>query len=822
MTNSLLEKYYFEKSFGLAQEDPVQIDLKLSKSNSAFQFLCDSKLSKYCTPEEIVSRTKFIAVTDRINIRHPFLILCEFIEDFFQGEFSKDLIRKYHITDYTELKYITENMLNLRGNRTKKNIQDAMAQNLSNPTWSRIYRFVKDNSEYFREEQLMLLNNNILKAIILLYLLVSNGRVFKNDLINNIQYIVDELIHVLNILTNQNLLQSFKDYIAHNVSSKISKQISELHEDDIVWEYGDDRVLELNSDYRDIASSIVKILAQYPDGINYSNFCRKMQRINPIVKLVPRTGILEFILGDLENSLTVHRILSYWRYRPYSDILILTSQLEKKAERVKSELWNHGETAFFGRKIQPEEFLKELNLMQKGDFYDKDDQVTRIAGLFLSISSFLELRHEKIPQFDFSLRLLKNCEVISCLDDIMKREGQTFHVKIIIGDSIDFKLISKIRVAIPPREKALIITLDHIDPHIWKDLYRDNSIFIFGEKEIISIIRKCEKIPSRVNSICKIMYGDHRGKIVRLDAVDYESRIAVVNIVPDGTELSTGIGSLEEIPLGNTRLSDYENCARNYEQFLHILNQYSDAKAIMKGIVDPKLSHVKCTVDRADGSGVKTYKFEEKDLSFSSSGIVSAHVNDRVLWEIKTGEYASKLIYPSHEQLKYDPAYLNDASTRIRKIFQCSCMHWEGVTHSFSFCSHMIGALDTMAKYMNCLNDTWMRREGNIVTNLLHRFITLDNSSIIEALAINLPHSNLRKLISYINNLPFLDKDVSYSPELRANDRHEILDLNDERNLQPLFEQMEQAITRMKKTDVLEISKNLQLLLDEDSNYLKL
>jgi hypothetical protein len=85
-------------------------------------------------------------------------------------------------------------------------------------------------------------------------------------------------------------------------------------------------------------------------------------------------------------------------------------------------------------------------------------------------------------------------------------------------------------------------------------------------------------------------------------------------------------------------------------------------------------------------------------------------------------------------------------------------MYWDGIIHSFPLCSHLITALDLLVKKTDCLNKTWMKKDLNIVTDLLSQFIKLNDGSVIGALVIYIQESNFPKLISFIDNLPCLDK----------------------------------------------------------------
>jgi hypothetical protein len=492
---------------------------------------------------------------------------------------------------------------------------------------------------------------NILRAIILIYLFVTSHRISKSELITNIVQTAEGTMGNINLLKEADILYPFLKFLQAEISPIIEELLMDLKGAGIITFYSNNNIIDLDPRCRNVASSITDVLTQYPEGTSYTNLYRKLEKNNALIRFAPRTGVLEQTLKGLEDSQVIHRTSSYWRFRPYSDILILSKELESRAERERVELWKHGETAFFGRNIDAELFLEELKLM-KGDFYDKDDQVTRIAGLFLSLSSFFELRHEKLPQFDFTLRLTKDCQLVSCIDNIVKKD-QIFHVKVMISESVDVRVLGAISEVLPRGENALIINIDSMNPNLLNKLFQYSSVAVFGENEMISIIRKCKKIPCIVNSICKIMYGEHRGKLVRLDGVDYESRIAAVNILPNEGEMSIGIGSLEAVSLGNYKSSDQQHYSENYEKFLFTISEYCDRDALIKGTSYDEFLGAKCIVYSGDSSPNRRYDLQGKDSLSWNSIIPNPFIQNKLQWELKIGEYTCKITYDPRTELDY-------------------------------------------------------------------------------------------------------------------------------------------------------------------------
>jgi hypothetical protein len=388
-----------------------------------------------------------------------------------------------------------------------------------------------------------------------------------------------------------------------------------------------------------------------------------------------------------------------------------------------------------------------------------------------------------------------------------------YHILVKIDSPIDEQLARRIRQNLPERDKAIVATLKEVDVNIKESLLEDRVI-IFGYEELISLVIKVGKLPSRVNSIAKIMYGSSANAIVKINSIDYETRVAAVTVVPTNEFLTVGLGSLHEIWLGNSNNMDLEVYSANYQQFLSILSRHSEPSLLKKGLINPKIESAKYIVDCTGTSGsFESYidPYDEKQIFLSRTGIMPQNMEKFSLtWRVNVDGHNAKIYYTSNAKKQID-GYAN-ANLAIKKVFHCSCMYWDGITHSFPLCSHLISALDLMVKKIDCLNKTWMNEDMNIVTNLLYQFIKFSDWSIIEALVIYIQDSHVPKLVTYIENLTCMDKKMenSFLP-LKKQLKEEILNSVDAAaEVEPLFLKMEEAISRMKKSEVETLLKNLK------------
>ena len=169
--------------------------MKKHQKNVLFsENLLRKKIDYDKTTEEIAWHDKFIGIVDRLNCRFPFFNIREFIEDYVNGVYTKNIIRKYQFSKNDDMAYcLSINNLNLRGGRKKivtPNDKTGWARrtNLSNSKISEMYNHIIIESDYFKEELDYLLHYNIARAMILSKLLknkMNMDEILKDDEILN-------------------------------------------------------------------------------------------------------------------------------------------------------------------------------------------------------------------------------------------------------------------------------------------------------------------------------------------------------------------------------------------------------------------------------------------------------------------------------------------------------------------------------------------------------------------------------------------------------------------------------------------------------------
>ncbi len=822
MTQSLLDQHFFDEVFGISnaseQEEAINLEERL------FEKLCKKKLSELeFVPSEIVSINKFISIVDKINNRYPFLYLPFFLKDFIEGEYSGELLKKFHLWSYLGLNYIIENILKFSGKRTKKYVKESLSINLNNEGWEKNYNFFIKSSQIFSEELMELLNHNILNAVVICYLL-NEPVPTKGHLLQNVEDLCKVYGQKIILLQESAIRESFFNYIKDDVESKIQEILQNLYFCKYI-RFESVEGITLYSKYSNIVPSILEILGQFPEGIPYDNFRRRLLKENNLLRLVPKMGLWEETLDPLEKDNKIVRIRAFWRYSPYRDQLFTLDNFEKKREELRQQVAATGMTKFFGRKITPEKFMRELEQLDKGNLDDKDDHVTRIAGMVLASSTLPQTPKEELDIFDFVTDISDykfSPEQIKAMNKInFEITGKIIHVKVMLNEKVDLTLIENIRKKLLVDHQAIIFTFKEIPKNVTRNLPDDKSIQILGKDAILAWAEITPEIPCRVNAMAKVMYGPLRGKIVRVNTIEYASGFASVLAISNSEESTVPIGSLTEIWISNCNVREYDEFAKNYEEFLHTLRYCSDAEIFDKGLADTTIGKIKYVVSYLDiqqnNEHVELNPSEEISVFIPKTGVKVWNLPSNVEWSFKFDDVHTRILYDVNSG---DTVYrANNVNYDLRRHFKCSCYYWEGVTNSFKFCNHMIAALDLMARKMDCLNHTWKNESVNVVSKLLHIFLTLNNLSVIDAIAFSFSSSEVEEFLSYLKNLPCVDCSSQDNHPSRINlddlKRKFLARFRDDLQLENQFSRIEGIVKHMKKDTILMIANNIKTEFDE-------
>ena len=664
------------------------IDFKKIFSEEKFEKLVKLKLDKIEDTHEIISRRVFVDQVKKINRRNPFCYLPYFIRDFMSGTSSKKLEDKYHIWYWMDHYNVTHNILEFTEYRyLSKKYDSALELNLKNINWDKKYQELQENCVFFKDELDELTFDNVLQAEILI--LLMDNQLEKEEIITRCKELKNHY-DLFSFIDNE-LSNSFNKIIEIDLEKRVSDILFGLTKEDVfVRSRSEPKKISVRFSIDKIKKIIINEL-KHGNKIIYSTLRTKIYDQFPGLRLIPGLGVFSTAWSELEDEKIIH--IEYRTSRRNDFVFFLNEDYQKIENQVKS-LDNTGNITFKGRKITPERFVDELLELEKGDFGDDDDQVTRIAGLVLAESVRLQSTPENIPEFDFSINL-KNYnfrqEQLDAMSKLnFKINSEIFHVKVMIDEFLSLKKYEELREKISTNEQGVVITFKKIPHNVQKILENDPTIQIIDEEGIKIWASITSMIPSRVNSICKIYFdplSKLEDKIVKVNSVFYEKGIALVTVFPEMNEETVLVRSLEEISLYELSPSDFSLFAYNYFEFVKILSTLTINESLIDGIFKNKFG------DTTKGS--KTYfelKFDYNNV------IIDLYGNDK------------------------------------KDIFNCDCMKY--AENPLQLCSHLVTALDYVFRYFSYGDKTWnvSNKMKNALEILIKKNVTiiLDRLDVVE------------------------------------------------------------------------------------------
>ena len=636
-----------------------QIDLKKIFSEEKFEKLVKLKMEKITDDAEILKKQNFIEQIKKINRRNPFFYMPYFIKDFMNGISTNDIEHKYHILHWMDHRAVTHNTLTLKENRySSRKYDDALELNLKIINWKNKYQELEDHCKFFKNELDELVFDNVLQAGIIFLLMdkKANG----GEIINEIRRIKDhyDLYHFV----DDSLANSFNKILEENLEERVDHILFGLKKEGVIKRAGiGSRKLITTFTIDKIKKYVLKEL-EYDGRIEYNILRNSIWSQFPGLRLIPKFGVTISALRELENEKQIH--IEYQSSRKNDFVVFLNEDYQKINFNINEIEQNQNKIPFKGRKITPELFVNELLELEKGDFDDADDQVTRLAGLVLAESVKIQSPHEKINEFDFIIDIknyqFRPDQMKAIVELDFKIDAEILHVKVMIDQSLSFEEYEKLKEKIPQNEQGLIITFKKIPISITQDIKNDRTIQIIDEEGIRTWASITPQIPARVNSISKISYdplSKTENKIVKVNSVFYETGIALVSVFPEMNEETVLARTLEEIELVEAGVNDFNIFSENYLEFLRIIDQISEDDQF-EAFFKNEIKQTECHLN--DGY---TITFENHTVTFE----------------------------PDQNQL-------ND-------ILNCSCLQW--IENKSKLCTHLITSLDWVIRNSKSLDGTW-------------------------------------------------------------------------------------------------------------------
>ena len=693
-----------------------RIDLKEIFSEEKFEKLVQLKMEEVLDDREKLKKQNFIEQIKKINQRNPFLYMPYFIKDFMNGISANDIECKYHIWHFMDHRNITHNILGFKENRyLSKKYNNAFELNLKNIYWKNKYQELEDNCRFFKNELEELIFKNVLQAGIIF--LLMDKQLDKDTILHEIRGLKDhyDLYHFV----DDGLANRFNELLKVNLEKRIDDILFSLKKEDVIKrDTIGSRKLITTFSIDKIKKSIIKEL-KFEGQLRHSVLKNSIIGQFPGLRLIPKFGVFETAWHELNDEKIIH--IEYESSRRNDIVFFLHENFQKIDDSVKSINSANQIVPFKGRKISPEKFIDELLELDKGDFNDADDQVTRLAGLVLAESIKIQSPHEKIKEFDFTIDL-KNYkfrpEQLNAISKLnFKINSEIMHVKVMINEVLNLKKYNELREKLPDNEQGVVITFQKIPLVVKKMLENDSTLQIVDKEGVKIWVSITTRIPARVNSISKI-YVDPlsklENKIVRVESVFYETGIALVSIIPEMKEVTVLARSLEEILFNEDSLISHNVLSKNYFSFLKTLS-----------IVAPDTFE--------DGLNIPIKSIEKKLVQNSQNGRMEL-IHDA--WIVE------------YDDVKVE-VDLNQS--KAHSIFKCSCYHMVNQEHSYTMCKHIVSSLNhiTIQKF---LMDGWNSKTRNLIERAMISFLEMSVRSTAQKIAVDLDEKQLLIFKNYLQN----------------------------------------------------------------------
>lgn len=615
--------------------------------------------------KEDINYNKFKKTLEKIDEEFPFVNLIEFLEMYVNGEYSKELIEKFHLfgfTDYYKLLQILK--LNKKRKAIRKN-SESRKINFEDKKLKKRYEFF--SKILLKHEELIKnkINHNVLRAIIILQLFLNKQEFTnKNKISQSIFQGIQDLEHL--ILTPHTPLSTISK---ENINESINKIIMELKDNLFVEINKDDFRLAEHQLF--LAEYIFNIIQNKTEGVTYQELIISLKEKLPIIAQIPNPLIV-MALQDFINQNKIIRKEGYWKFKPYFDQYFT---LENYKKMIKNDSFSFKKKReFFGREITPNEFINELIELERGNFEDQDDQVTRIAGMVLTNSNMMSHPPNQLEEFDFVVDLSsyeftkEQQQIIQNLNLVIN--SNIIYIKVMINEKVTISEISNLILKLKDREhheQGFIISFVETDEIVKQILEKNKTIQIITKKELEEWCKITPIIPSRRGAVAVVRQGDSRGSIVKIKSINYESGRADIVTFPKMEEKTQYIGALEEITLP-VSIKKFVTYSDMYFQFLGKLRLISKIDIFRKIV--------------SDGMFIRSWLKKIPEIRIVPGEYVECIFEERFKTEINLQKHLDK------SSLRYS----------IDDLFSCTCFQWNQKSRSNGLCDHLIYTLNEVIK----------------------------------------------------------------------------------------------------------------------------
>lgn len=510
---------------------------------------CIDDFAEWCKPvvrrmsvKDRIMAERLIMLVSKVDKRHPFLFLPDFVDDVVGGLQTRDIMAAHRIASQSDYYDLVNSTVMLKGSRSKGRA-GSREKNLAIDGWRERYDAIMLPSAAIYDQLADLHRCNTLAAAVA-------DAVLRDQYISSASLLpavlksyngVKARIHAPRAMHARGEQEECSDDRVRHVVSRLAAQGHVTYIDGNV---------SAPERYSRVDSVVYGIISRREYGVSYQALMSaSMQKLH-LLKLVPGTNILDDCLTRLEDKgLIVHKRFSSGHAAQGSQIFA-KGIYNRRMEEARSAALST-KIKFFGRRTTPGQFVSELRRLDPGGLDDRDDQVTRIAGLVMSDAAAPQGPRDPAGVFDFVVDM-SNCELRPEQVGLMERLGlkstaTVFHCKVMIDETVTASVLARLGGALPEGEQGVVFTCRGVPPAAAAAAKKDGSVQVIDKRGILEWCSITPVMPCRKNSVVVVKYGNAVGRAGMVRALNYESGTASVILAPDRAEATLPIGSLKEV-----------------------------------------------------------------------------------------------------------------------------------------------------------------------------------------------------------------------------------------------------------------------------------
>ena len=620
-------------------------------------------------PKDMAMTDRLITLVSKVSKKHPLVFLPDFVEDVMSGLPAGEIMTKHGIATYPDYHNLVNSTIKLRGRRSKGKAY-SREKNLNNKGWRDQYDEIMLSSAVIYDLLVELHRCNVFTAAVVdailknLYIPSSNleATVFKSYSIIRARVYVPHTEHES---------YSPNKYTEGKMCERARQVVSQLATQGLVT-YRDDNV-SAPEKYSMVDNMVYKILDGKKYGMSYQALMSTTMQELPLLKMIPGTDVLDDSLTRLERKdLIVHK-RSGSNHSTNSRQLFTREMYDRRMSEVKRDVVST-KVKFFGRRTTPGQFVSELLQLDPGDLGDRDDQVTRIAGLVMSDAAVPQGPRDTTGVFDFIVDI-SGYEFRQEQVDLMKRldfeaVSTVFHCKVMIDETITPAVLARLTSAVPKGDQGVVFTCKDVSDSVVAMTKKDRAVQIIDRHGIQEWCSITPVMPCRKNSVVIVKYGDVVGRVAIVRALNYESGMATALLAPNQAEVTLPIGSLKEIgPDAHDTSDEFGEVSESFFRLVCSLDK------IAPGTFDDGISDC----------DVLIYKNREDMMRNTKPELFedSAHPPHPV--EPESSEFDRYVSFKTGTHVKISPMF--------GRTLECTCLHKANQEYRTTLCRHMVAAI---------------------------------------------------------------------------------------------------------------------------------